>query len=216
VRAWISSRRLRRSGPPSAARAAPHRSTGNPGLDPWRADARICRTRSISAGKEYIRGRFSTRSLKSYIFNETNLTNFGTFLSTCQRASPARLARPAAAEQHRTAVGAVNARVQPEGHRAHRIAPGRHDLRRVAQLRYHPEHCADRQQHHRPGCRRTKSSRANNLGNIPLPGLSKTVWSATSTTRMRVSPRASQRGARSKYIAKSRTSRTTRVQVHPW
>jgi iron complex outermembrane receptor protein len=180
----------------------PSGSTGNSRLDPWRADAADLSYEKYFSSKAYVSAAAFYKKLKSYIFNETNPHDFGTFLATL----PASITCPNPPNcPPQSNVGPLSGPVNGQGGNLKGIEltaslPGdmiSDALRHFGTILSLAQTDSNITVQDAGG---TNVISGNNLGNIPLPGLSKTVWSATfyyenSGFSARVSTRA-----RSKYI----------------
>ena len=180
----------------------PSGSTGNPRLDPWRADAADLSYEKYFSSKAYISGAVFYKKLKSYIFNETNPHDFGTFLSTLPASITCPTGPPCPPQSN---IGLLSGPVNGQGGNLKGIEltaslPGdmiSDALRNFGTILSIAQTDSNITVQDAGG---TNVISGNNLGNIPLPGLSKTVWSATFYyENAGFSTRISTR-ARSKYI----------------
>jgi len=186
----------------SGAVLHPSGSTGNPRLDPWRADAADLSYEKYFSSKAYISGAVFYKKLKSYIFNETNPHDFGTFLSTLPASITCPLGPPCPPQSN---IGLLSGPVNGQGGTLKGIEltaslPGdmvSDALRHFGTILSLAQTDSNITVQDAGG---TNVISGNNLGTIPLPGLSKTVWSATFYyENAGYSARISTR-ARSKYI----------------
>jgi TonB-dependent receptor len=180
----------------------PSGSTGNPRLDPWRADAADLSYEKYFSGKAYVSGAVFYKKLKSYIFNETNPHDFGTFLSTLPASITCPVGPPCPPQSN---IGLLSGPVNGQGGTLKGIEltaslPGdmiSDALRHFGTILSLAQTDSNITVQDAGG---TNVISGNNLGTIPLPGLSKTVWSATFYyENAGFSTRISTR-ARSKYI----------------
>jgi iron complex outermembrane receptor protein len=180
----------------------PSGSTGNPRLDPWRADAADLSYEKYFSGKAYVSGAVFYKKLKSYIFNETNPHDFGTFLSTLPASITCPVGPPCPPQSN---IGLLSGPVNGQGGNLKGVEltaslPGdmiSDALRHFGTILSLAQTDSNITVQDAGG---TNVISGNNLGTIPLPGLSKTVWSATFYyENAGFSARISTR-ARSKYI----------------
>jgi TonB-dependent receptor len=159
----------------------PSGSTGSPRLDPWRADAADLSYEKYFSGKAYVSGAAFYKKLKSYIFNETNPHDFGTFLSTLPASITCPLGPPCPPQSN---IGLLSGPVNGQGGTLKGIEltaslPGdmvSDALRHFGTILSLAQTDSNITVQDAGG---TNVISGNNLGTIPLPGLSKTVWSAT-------------------------------------
>jgi iron complex outermembrane recepter protein len=180
-------------------------SAGNPRLDPWRADAGDLSYEKYFGNKAYVSAAVFYKKLKSYIFNQTDPNHdFSAFMATL----PANfdcLPGPPVVCPPRTNFGPLSGPVNGNGGTLKGMElsaslPGdmiSDALRHFGTILSLAQTDSNITIKDAGG---TNVISGNNLGTIPLPGLSKTVWSATfyyenSGFSARVSTRA-----RSKYI----------------
>jgi iron complex outermembrane receptor protein len=180
-------------------------SAGNPRLDPWRADAADLSYEKYFSSKAYVSGALFYKKLKSYIFNQTDPNHdFSAFMATL----PANfdcLPGPPVVCPPRTNIGPLSGPVNGQGGTLKGVEltaslPGdmiSDALRHFGTILSIAQTDSNITVQDAGG---TNVISGNNLGTIPLPGLSKTVWSATFYyENAGFSARISTR-ARSKYI----------------
>ncbi len=158
-------------------------STGNARLDPWRADAADLSYEKYFSSKAYVSGAVFYKKLKSYIFNETDPNHdFSAFMATLPPSflCPTYPTTPCA----RTNFGPLSGPVNGQGGTLKGIEltaslPGdmiSDALRHFGTILSLGQTDSNITVQDANG---TNVISGNNLGTIPLPGLSKTVWSAT-------------------------------------
>ena len=161
----------------------PGGSAGNPRLDPWRADAADLSYEKYFSNRAYVSAAAFYKKLKSYIFNETDPNHdFTAFMATV----PASFDCPTypTTPCPRTNFGPLSGPVNGQGGRLEGVEltaslPGdmfsdvvRH-FGTILSLSQTDSNISIKD------AGGTNVISGNNLGTIPLPGLSKTVWSAT-------------------------------------
>jgi TonB-dependent receptor len=161
----------------------PSGSTGNPRLDPWRADAADLSYEKYFSSRAYVSAAVFYKKLKSYIFNETDPNhNFTSFMALLPPGfnCPTFPATPCP----RTNFGALSGPVNGQGGQLKGVElsaslPGEllsdalHNFGTILSLAQTDSNITI------TDAGGTNVISGNNLGTIPLPGLSKTVWSAT-------------------------------------
>lgn len=183
----------------SSATGIPGGSGGNPKLDPWRADAFDLSYEKYFSNKGYVSLAAFRKNLKSYIYNQTNgAYDFSAYLATL----PANFFATGVVPQR---YGSLSQPVNGTGGKLEGLElavsmPGElltDALSGLGAIFSISETNSNITIQDPPG---NNFLTGNGLGNIPLPGLSKTVWSATlyyekSGFSARIATRA-----RSKYI----------------
>ncbi|GAC1452717.1 MAG: TonB-dependent receptor [Steroidobacteraceae bacterium] len=157
-------------------------SAGNPRLDPWRADAADLSYEKYFSRKAYVSAAVFYKKLKSYIYNQTDPNHdFSAFMATL----PPGFDCPTPAScPPRTNTGSLSGPVNGQGGNlkgAELTASISGDLISEA-LRSFGTILSISQTDSGITIKDgggTNVISGNNLGTIPLPGLSKTVWSAT-------------------------------------
>jgi TonB-dependent receptor len=159
-------------------------SAGNPRLDPWRADAGDLSYDKYFSNKAYVSAAVFYKKLKSYIFNQTDPNHdFSAFMATL----PANfdcLPGPPVVCPPRTNVGPLSGPVNGNGGTlkgmelsaslpGDMIADALRHFGTILSLAQTDSNITIKD------AGGTNVISGNNLGTIPLPGLSKTVWSAT-------------------------------------
>lgn len=159
-------------------------SAGNPHLDPWRADAADLSYEKYFSNRAYVSAAAFYKKLKSYIFNQTIVNHdFTDFMSTL----PANfdcIPGPPVICPPRTNIGPLSGPVNGQGGNLKGVEltasiPGdmlSSELRHFGTILSLSQ--TDSGITIKDGSGNNVIS-GNNLGTIPLPGLSKTVWSAT-------------------------------------
>jgi TonB-dependent receptor len=177
----------------------PSGSGGNPQLDPWRADAFDVSYERYFAANAYVSLAGFYKKLKTYIFNQVNGTyDFTDFLATL----PPGYFQPGVTPQ---TTGSFSQPVNGNGGSLKGLElsvslPGElftESLTGLGTILSISQTSSGIRIEDPPG---NNFLTGNNLGNVPLPGLSKTVWNATLYyERAGFSARVATR-ARSKYI----------------
>jgi len=158
----------------------PSGSTGNPRLDPWRADAADLSYEKYFSTRAYVSAAAFYKKLKSYIFNQKDPNHdFTAFMATV----PATYQCPAG-NCPRTNFGPLSGPVNGQGGNLKGVEltaslPGdmlSDELRHFGTILSLSQTDSGITINDGGG---TNVISGNNLGTIPLPGLSKTVWNAT-------------------------------------
>jgi len=157
-------------------------SAGNARLNPWRADAADLSYEKYFSNKAYVSGAVFYKKLKSYIFNQTDPNHdFSAFMATLPANFDCTAGPPC---PPRTNFGPLSAPVNGQGGLLKGVEltaslPGdmiSDALRNFGTILSLAQSDSNITIKDAGG---TNVISGNNLGTIPLPGLSKTVWSAT-------------------------------------
>jgi iron complex outermembrane receptor protein len=160
----------------------PSGSAGNPRLDPWRADAADLSYEKYFSTRAYVSAAAFYKKLKSYIFNQTDPNHdFTAFMATVP---PGVSCPPPPAPCPRTNFGPLSGPVNGQGGNLKGVEltaslPGdmlSNELRHFGTILSLSQTDSNITVQDANG---NNVLSGNNLGRIPLPGLSKTVWSAT-------------------------------------
>ncbi len=183
----------------------PGASAGNPKLDPWRADALDLSYEKYFSNKGYVAASAFYKKLKTYIYNATDpMHDFTAFMSTLPATFDCNNATPPVCPP-RTNFGSLSGPVNGNGGNLKGLeltasVPGDmlsetlRDFGTILSISQTDSNITVKD----TGGNNVLSG--NNLGTIPLPGLSKTVWSATFYYEKQGFSARVATHARSKYI----------------